>query len=228
MFKETLSIDFFNSSETVDVDFSVENTCPYCCEKGKQVYLSRTNVNHPNTNKLDYLSLVFQCPACKQHHLKTYEVFTSFFGTVESKRIIASQSFKNLFTYPSDIDSISKQFSTIVSQASIAEQMDLNEIAGIGYRKAIEFLVKDYLINHKSLNEDIISKKLLGRCIEQDIDEPRLKSLAKAATWIGNDETHYIRKHETRDIEDMKKFLHSMTLFISYELAIADASDFTS
>ncbi|WP_262405064.1 DUF4145 domain-containing protein [Mammaliicoccus sciuri] len=173
------------------------------------------------------------CPKCKEHFSASYTVFSSRQGNGYHfiDKLVIKEEFplpKPSFEYPNEIDSVSSEFSKIIAQSSHAEGLGLNHLAGIGFRKALEFLIKDYLIKYKGLDENTISKKQLGKCISENIDDSRLQSLAKAATWIGNDETHYVRKHDDRDIHDMKKFLHKMTLFISYELAVEDATEFTS
>ena len=48
----------------------------------------------------------------------------------------------------------------------------------------------------------------LAACIEAHITDPMTKSLAKLATWLGNDETHYYRKWEDKDLSDLKQLLH--------------------
>src|SRR5699024_2122657 len=133
-------------------------------------------------------------PNCKKHFVQSYEV--SFVGdnAVNSIHPVHEKPIpKSDFEYPNEIDDISEEFSKIIEQSKQAEGMGLSHLAGIGYRKAIEFLIKDYLINHKKQDSETISKKLLGKCIEM-LDDSRLKSLATAATWIGNDETHYTRR----------------------------------
>ncbi|KKK63091.1 hypothetical protein LCGC14_2997790, partial [marine sediment metagenome] len=55
---------------------------------------------------------------------------------------------------PANIKEVSKSFCEIYKQASYAESYGLNEICGVGYRKSLEFLVKDYLIS-KSKELDI-------------------------------------------------------------------------
>ena len=99
---------------------------------------------------------------------------------------------------------ISPQFVKIYQQADAAEQDHLLEIAGVGYRKAIEYLVKDYAIRKNPDSAEEIKKKSLGKCIEEYIDDPRVKSVAKRATWLGNDETHYVRQWEGKDLGDLK------------------------
>ncbi|PTJ53950.1 hypothetical protein BU012_02340 [Mammaliicoccus sciuri] len=134
---------------------------------------------------------------------------------------------ETLFEYPSEIDEISAEFNNIITQSSNAEALGYDHLAGIGYRKAIEFLVKDYLIKCKDADEDKISTKQLGQCISE-IDDTRINNLARAATWIGNDETHYVRKHADKDVQDLKKFLHAFTALVSLEINISEAEKFIS
>jgi hypothetical protein len=77
----------------------------------------------------------------------------------------------------------------------------------MGYRKALEFLVKDYLKIKLPGSTIDIEKKLLGKCIDELIDNPNIKAMAKRAAWLGNDETHYTRKWEDKDISDLKKLI---------------------
>ena len=82
--------------------------------------------------------------------------------------------------------------------------MKLDQVAGMGYRKSLEFLVKDFLITQRPTDEENIKKTMLGACINNYVDDPRIKSVASRATWLGNDETHYVRKWIDKDIEDLK------------------------
>jgi len=117
-----------------------------------------------------------------------------------------------------EINEVSQQFVKIYGESEFAEQENLNEICGVGYRKALEFLIKDYLIKKFSGKEEEIKKKSLGDCIKELIDNPRIKEIAKRATWLGNDETHYFKKWEDRDLSDLKKLINMVVHFISMEL----------
>ncbi len=105
------------------------------------------------------------------------------------------------------IDEISPSFAIIYNQAYAAEQQNLKEICGVGYRKALEFLIKDFAIKNAPEQKKQIEKKLLGKCIAEYIDDIRIKTVAKRAVWLGNDETHYIRKWEGKNLSDMKKLI---------------------
>lgn len=126
---------------------------------------------------------------------------------------------------PENIDKVSPDFVEIYSQATKAEAEGLHQIAGVGYRKALEFLIKDYAIYSNGEDADDIKKMFLGKVIDKYLDDfPKLQNLAKAASWIGNDETHYVRRHDDKDIRDMKQFIKSASHFIiaNYDADLAE------
>lgn len=122
-------------------------------------------------------------------------------------------------TFSDRIEKISPKFIEIYHQSEIAENTGLIEICGMGYRKALEFLVKDYAIAFNPDNESEIRNSNLSPCISNFIDNKRIKSLAMASAWIGNDETHYTRKHEDYDVGHLKLFISAVVSHIDSELA---------
>lgn len=103
-----------------------------------------------------------------------------------------------------EISKLSKMFTLTYNQAISAESSNLFEISGLGYRKALEYLIKDYLIFEHPEKTDLIKKTFLGTCIDTYILDQNLKLTAKRAVWLGNDESHYVRKWENKDITDLK------------------------
>lgn len=113
------------------------------------------------------------------------------------------------------INDVSVSFGKIYNEAYSAEQMGLMEICGPGYRKALEFLMKDYAIQGKDEQTvDKIQKMALAKCIEDYIDDEMIKAVAKRAVWLGNDETHYVRKWEEKDVQDLKGLIRLTILWI--------------
>jgi hypothetical protein len=117
------------------------------------------------------------------------------------------------------IQKVSPDFCAIYEQAYKAEQYGLLLVAGPGYRKALEFLIKDYIISQlkesdaKKLADEkaVVEKTLLGGCIKTYVKSDQIKEVSKRAAWLGNDETHYVRKWEDKDLNDLKKLI-SLTL----------------
>ena len=103
----------------------------------------------------------------------------------------------------------------LYNQAFKAEHLKLDQISGIGYRKALEFLIKDFLIKHELKDESKVKSTALGCCIDTMIDNPQLKAVASRATWLGNDQTHYDQKYSDNDIQDLKRLIDLSVHWIS-------------
>ena len=153
------------------------------------------------------MEVIFRCP-----NSKCYEVFICYYWQDAGLNYILGRSEPrkhNDRPFSETIKEISKDFSTIYNQALQAENDNLTEICGPGYRKGLEFLVKDYLIGH-AVDEDEkneIKAESLGDSIKNRIQDAHIKEVAKRAVWLGNDETHYIRKWEQKDLKDLKKLI---------------------
>ena len=98
------------------------------------------------------------------------------------------------------------KFAEIYRQALTAEFDGLTEIAGMGYRRAFEFLVKDLAISDHPTEKAEIMKLLLAPVIKQYFPADYWPMMERAA-WLGNDETHYERKHPDYDIQDLKRII---------------------
>jgi hypothetical protein len=110
---------------------------------------------------------------------------------------------------PEMVEKISPKFKIIYYQAYIADSNGLDEICGSGYRRSLEFLIKDYLIylnKGKKPEKTIIKNLSLSKCIEK-IDNEMIKAVAKRATWLGNDEVHYLRKWNKLDLANLKDLI---------------------
>lgn len=116
------------------------------------------------------------------------------------------------------IQIVSAEFSTVYNQALHAESLGLTELAGMGYRKAVEYLIKDYLIMRSPDDADTIKAEALGSCINNRINNERLKNTARSAVWIGNDFVHYTRKYGEYDISHLKNFIEAVLYWILMEL----------
>src|SRR5258708_6000898 len=93
-----------------------------------------------------------------------------------------------------EIREVSPQFAEIFTQAAAAESYRLTDIAGAGYRKALEYLIKDFAIKEHPDKAANIRDGALARVIDTYVEDGNVKACAKRATWLGNDETHYTRK----------------------------------
>jgi hypothetical protein len=123
---------------------------------------------------------------------------------------------------------MSPRFVEIYHQAESAEQFGLTELCGVGYRKALEFLVKDFAISYYPGESEKIRALQLSPCISSYIDNQQLKDLARASAWIGNDETHYTRKHEDYNLEHLKTYIDAIVSYITFNLTAQEAQELLS
>lgn len=128
------------------------------------------------------------------------------------------------------ISKISPDFCAIYTQAQEADALGLVLVAGPGYRKALEFLIKDYIVGEfKEQGEEFDAKRAsventpLSTCIDKYIRAHEIKEIAKRATWLGNDETHYVRKWEDKDMSDLKNLITLTIHWIEMETLTAKA-----
>jgi hypothetical protein len=113
---------------------------------------------------------------------------------------------------------LSPNFYAIYNQTQKAEESGWILVAGPGYRKALEFLIKDYAAKLHPADEEMIKKMELGPCIQQYMKNDMVKDTAQRAAWLGNDETHYLRKWEGKDLQDLKDLLALVGTAIQSEL----------
>lgn len=206
------------------------NICPVCkysiCVDEVVAYPFRDNARTLNIAEL------YICPKCSQPFIAQYRCRRSENGILLPKHdtdleyVAPSPHQKRVFD--PEIKALSPSFVDIFNESAAAEAQGLKNIVGGGYRKSIEFLVKDYCIHKHPEDSDRIKEADLSHCIRTWIDSERIKTLASRAVWIGNDETHYVRKQPDLDIEDMKRFIRALLGFISSELAYEEASEISS
>lgn len=159
-------------------------------------------LNSPNPWH-DYLQIVFRCTrkTCGSFFIGVYEKGSNDATYYLKKLTPIAQKEEN---FSEEIEKLSPSFVQIYNEAISAESLNLNEVAGMGLRKALEFLIKDFAIKQKPNDEETIKKTFLGTVITNYIDDARLKNTASRAVWLGNDETHYVRKWIDKDINDLK------------------------
>ena len=187
--------------------------CPFCGVINIPEYLFLKNVE-----RSDFFNVFTQCtnPTCRN-------MFITQFSTVGVRKPVFTKILPTALpekrTFSNIISELSPDFCEIYNQAYIAEQTNLMQICGTGYRKSLEFLIKDYLIS--TLPEDqheAIKNKFLNNCIRDNISNINIKTVASRAVWLGNDETHYTRKWEDKDINDLKSIIELTLHWIESEI----------
>lgn len=191
--------------------------CPWCEEGGTPSEVQAHSLGKPWDYE-EILEVVFQCPRndCKRYYLAYYHKVDRMGELFFLYRFGAPRYYKQV-EFPNIINEISLKFSDIYNEAYMAEGMKLMQICGCGYRKALEFLIKDYLVSKNPEKKSKIEESWLGDAIKM-IDDSSIKVCAERATWLGNDESHYVRLFEDKDIENLKDLIRLTVGWIDREI----------
>ena len=224
--KYDVYIEFRDARKAITID--TPSKCPHCGRTMSPQHVGQsTSSESTSVSEEGRFSVIFRC---------SFEDCLKYF-VIEYIHDSYSHASMVDYTYrppikvklPENIEKVSSVFVEIYSQATVAESEALNQIAGVGYRKAAEFLIKDYVISKNPSDEEHIKSIMLGKVIADYLNDfPKIQALAKSVAWIGNDETHYVRRHDGKDIQDLKKFILSAAQFIAADYDADEALAFTS
>lgn len=216
-----------NTQESTTCAYRDVTECPLCHYALEPKPLGAYYVAAERSHVHSALSVLEFCPRCRS-------VFVACYRSDDSMRTSSTADFGEpilcaparaaIKKIPDGVRGISPDFAETYTQAHVAEATGLSSICGVGYRKALEFLVKDYLCSKAPQDAEQIKKEFLGASIKR-IQDHRLKVLAERGTWIGNDEAHYVKKHTDLDLEQMKRFIRAMLNYIESELAFSAAEE---
>ena len=220
----------------------------------KNIFDESAKSNEDKDIETQMIQKITECPVCgcvidprliSYDHVEFENAQENVFGTFYCKKCNSvffakfHYSFSGLFlinvypktchkcTFSQSISDLSPVFVKCFNQSTQAESENLNLIAGVGYRKALEFLIKDFAIFSHSDDESKIKSMRLAQVIDKYIDNNRIQNLAKAASWLGNDETHYERKTDY-DLNDMKRFIKAAVNYIENEFIFYESVKLTT
>ena len=176
--------------------YSVEipDACPICHRHSEVQFITAEAVNQGTG-----VQVVLRCAyaGCRQF-------FIGYYGPIPSSKLLSVRPIKpKLSPFPEAVATLSPMFVSIFAEAEEAAQLGLHQIAGPGYRKAFEFLLKDYAKSLQPARSSEIEAKFSGMVVAEFIADARIQAVAKRSLWLGNDETHYMRKWNDHDVSDL-------------------------
>lgn len=198
--------------EHKDYTYTFPGYCPICnCYFIPVLKFENTYKTSIMDNLIHYE--VCECPACHNPFIAVWES-SKYTDILKLSYLAPKKFFKKEFE--EIIKNISPDFIDIYYEAEKAEFVGLLKICGAGYRKALEFLIKDYAIYLDPSEQARIEKETLHNTIQR-LGSDRLKTAAKKCSWLGNDQVHYKFMHSNSDIEDMKNLLDATVHWIMLE-----------
>lgn len=189
------------------------STCPYCGigTDAVQVTIYPIGITDGTVANASY-----KCTSCDkifhvsyiklndEDEFKPFSVYPNFQGREFSK----------------EISEVSPRFVKLYNQAYKAEYDNNYELAGSGYRNALEILIKDFAINVlKHKKDDVVKFKLYGAIAEYlpDVD---MSNCADVVRILGNDNTHYERDYENIDFSVLKQYLNIFIDMIDVQIKV--------
>lgn len=209
--------------------------CTHCQRIGDQVCIEISLISGENS-KFDAIGL-YGCKFCKESTISFFK-FRTYYADIERETfypeilVVVKQEPQETFSVdiaPSIQDTY-QEFTEIFDQAKRAENIGLSHLAGMGYRKAIEFLVTDFLKDYPT--DESVTKEWLENPKTQlsqkvsKLPSSKLIRTAKAVTSLGNDETHYTIRHPNYNLQHMKRFISLLLKEIESEHIYKDVEDF--
>ena len=195
--------------------FDIPIICPNCNYSLSPIIKDHRLINYGNS-KLLFVSYTGNC--CSEPFYATYK-------QVKDRTFELLDVFPHLkpTVLPEKIKELSSRFSELYSQSYTAEQNGHTELAGSGYRNAIEVLIKDFAIKKIGAPEKDVCKMDLYTAIGTYLKEVNIDtSAADVIRVLGNDYTHYQRKYNGIDFVVVKRYLEIFIQQIETKLLLME------
>ena len=169
-------------------------TCPYC---GIGTDGTRIDVKAFAIANGIIADVTYKCTSCDK-------IFHVSYKKMENEEIFVPYSVFPNFQgkeFSDEIQSVSPRFIKLYNQAYKAEYDTNYELAGCGYRNALEVLIKDYAIE----------------LYLKDVD---MSKCADVVRILGNDNTHYERDYENIDFSILKQYLNIFIEMIEVQIKV--------
>lgn len=210
---KTTNNTFNNSAWTFPLEKPM--LCPHCNAYEDGQILDRHYWSY--IDGLSFGVVVYRCTHCNKPYLVVYKIdisarktsFEQFFPSYQT------EEYKNPL-----LNEVSPHFIDAYNQALRAESVKDFELAAIGYRHALECLVKDYAIKELEKNESEVARKTLNDAIGDYLDERALVATADVVRILGNDYAHYERRYPEHDFMLLKSYMQIFIHLVETKLMI--------
>lgn len=207
--------DYSNSAQfNSSIKLQIPDLCP-CC--GVSHNPSTKYISDGIVNEIYLYIFSHDCSSCNKKSI-----------TFNQKPESNSLNFDIVLSYPNHqpiqfdefINQLSPRFVSLYNQAHFCEENNFTDLAGMGYRAAIEILIKDYALDFELEPYDKIAKHNLNRAIDTYFksDKAAMTS-ADVVRIFGNDFAHW-DKNETYELRVLKQYLNIFVQIILTKLLL--------
>lgn len=213
------------ANRPLEIEVLASNECPICgyaMDFNEDCYRNFHDLNTNKQKEFKVFSLRI-CPHCHKGFVIEYTIENNGSNFKEKSQKSYPYSISEI-RKEKEICDISSDFYDIYGQCLTAKKAGLFHLYGLGLRKALEFLVKDYALNLKKIPKDKLIKKNLHNCITEYFNSsPEIQDIAIACKMIGNNETHWNNQNTSEDIILMEKLIRILTQEIIKEVNVKQA-----
>lgn len=206
--------EFATANNKFDFKLEKPHYCPICMtpQEGSLVDRKLWNVD----DDVCYGTVMYRCNSCGKKYLVNYNLSTKEkHGSFGSFYPVLEITYEN-----PTLQKVSPGFMDLYAQASHAEYNQDLELAATGYRNALEFLVKDFAIVECGANPADVKKKTLFQAIGDYLPATDLIKSADVIRILGNDFTHYDRKHPNLDFDLLTKYMEIFVNLIETQIML--------
>jgi len=221
-FNENCKNNFLENCKKISI--YVEDVCPHC---GKGIDMERAHhgqdffdIYNENQTYFNIIS-IYQCPCCHRgfvvmHNLVRQDMMY-YYSYIECSQTVFPIANPNL-EVKENIQKISPRFYETYIQCLRAKSSGLNKLYGMGFRKSLEYLVKDFAIYENPEDKEKIESMKFHNCIEEYFKNSDAKTALLAAKWLGNNETHYVNNNDEKCIQLLENLIEDTIYHIHREL----------
>lgn len=198
---------------TQNLTISILSICPYCSVANNPI-TKHFGVSKINGN--DIVSFIHTCPLCNKSTATIQEI------SEKKGTIIAEYPLTLEGNFSENIEKVSQGFIKMYNQAFTSEQLNNIELAGMGYRCALEILIKDYALYFNLDTKENIAKLNLNRSI-QTFFQTEIESFISAdvVRILGNEHAHWDKSEEnSNSLEVLKAYLDIFVKQIEVKMLI--------
>nr|WP_054756719.1 hypothetical protein [Liquorilactobacillus satsumensis] len=149
--EQSVHVKFLEAAKTNNVYIDIDEYCPHCKQSMSPKIIFAITSGVVFQNKKNSIALFLKCSRkdCGKFYCLEFPCIADRFLDLReiqpSIPYTYSPHLKN--DLPKNLNNTFPGFKKIYDQSLQAESMGLDEIAGVGYRKAIEFLLKEFVIS---------------------------------------------------------------------------------
>ena len=195
-----------------EIEYEYPDSCPICNNMGRPMELY-CKIGDYEDAYCDKLITLYKCHMCGdsfliQHQVDVYSAYNSL-QLYHADMVYITPQNSATRDFSKRLQDVSPRFREVVRQSDEAAAAGLTEISGMGYRKALEILILDFIKYITPEKLAALEKTALRNCIKDHLpaDAESLKQAADDCAILGNEEAHYFNRTQPQDDINVKSLL---------------------